>query len=80
MESKNQIVLILFMLFLISSCANNSSSSKDKCSDMNSYRGGQSAARENGSMLADCNYYWNDLGARYSYDSKSCFCRGFNDY
>lgn len=80
MESKYQIFLILYMLFFLSSCANKSSSSMDKCSNMNRYRGGQSAARENGNMLADSNYYWNDLGAKYNYDNKSCFCRGFNDY
>lgn len=55
------------------------SPSGEKCSDMDSYRGGVGAARENGNMIAECDYYWNDLGAKYTYESKSCFCKGFND-
>jgi hypothetical protein len=73
---KNLKFFALFALLFISMSCGSDSSSSSKCDDMTAYNNGLQVGRDNKSMMADCDYFWEmDNDGKMS---KSCYCQGYN--
>jgi hypothetical protein len=69
-------LLAIFILTISSFSCGSSSSGSSKCEDMTAYNNGLQVGRDNKSMMADCDYFWEmDNDGKMS---KSCYCQGYN--
>ncbi len=64
----------------IDNSSSETSSTKKKCHDMDSYQYGYDVARDQDGLLADCNYLYEIASTQKEISSKSCFCEGVSDY
>ena len=78
---KIKFATLLLSSFFIFSC-NNTSSKKNKCSDMSSYNKGVQAGKNDkrGSKVTGKRYPCYEIyNKMYSSTDKECFCKGYSD-